>query len=128
MIEPTKRKIIFIISALLIFWLAWVALSRTANAQNDEYPCKRWQSGTVELQTSPKATQYIVPIEYGAEFCGEAVLVVTEQGVDTGLAVVRSSAYSTQDNGTIQVEIDPKSVAPNGVVVLGWVGVSDDGQ
>lgn len=121
-IEPTKRNIL--IAAVLVA-AVWLLLASSANAQRS---CKVWQHGTVQIQTTPKTTHYRVPITYDIEFCAAATLVATEQAVDTGLSVTRLSAHSTQSDGLIVVMVDPEYVAPNGVVYISWVGISDDGQ
>lgn len=121
-IEPTKRNIL--IAAVLVA-AVWLLLASSANAQRS---CKVWQHGTVQIQTTPKTTHYRAVIAYDIEFCGDVVLVATEQAVDTGLAVTRLSAHSTPTDGVIVVMVDQEYIPPNGIVHIGWIGVSDDGQ
>ena len=121
MIEPTKKNIVLVV-ALLVALLMYAA---SANAQRY---CAVTQHGTVEIQTTPKTTHYTASIAYDVEFCGDVVLVATEQATDTGLAVTRLSAHSTQSDGVIVVIVDPDYVQPGGIIVVGWIGVSDDGQ
>ena len=123
MIEPNNKTLL--ISLGLVIGLLLLLFASNANAQRS---CKVWQHGTVEIQTTPKTTHYTASITYDVEFCGDVVLVATEQAVDTGLAVARLSAHSTQSDGVIVMMVDPEYVPPNGIVVVGWVGVSDDGQ
>lgn len=121
--EMNKRNLTIAVCLIVGLWLL-MALSSAANAQTY---CKVQQHGTVELQTSAKTTQHIIPVAYDAPFCGDVVLFVTEQGVDTGLALATFSAHSTRSEGVLQIEINDR-VPPNGIVVIGWMGVSDDGQ
>jgi len=121
--EMSKGNLIAAVIVVVLIWLL-LAASEAANAQ---IYCKVWQHGTVELQTSAKQTQYIIPVEYDAPFCGDVTMFVTEQGVDTGLALATFSAQSTRSEGVLQIEINDR-VPPDGIVVIGWMGVSDDGQ